>query len=85
MRPAREMLYVVLGREEKYKAKNFIDTVIYRGGDLIGTWTLRPIISAVGIAGTSVIMVPFAAIWAGIALWLGRDYRRRAELETVNA
>ena len=38
MRPAREMLYVVLGREEKYKAKNFIDTVVYRGGDAISAW-----------------------------------------------
>jgi AAA family ATP:ADP antiporter len=84
-KPTTDMLYSVVTPEEKYKAKNFIDTVIYRGGDLIGTWTLRPIISAFGIAGTSVIMVPFAAIWAGIALWLGRDYRRRAELETVNA
>ena len=84
-KPTTDMLYSVVTPEEKYKAKNFIDTVIYRGGDLIGTWSLRPIISAFGIAGTSVIMVPFAAIWAGIALWLGRDYRRRAELETANA
>ena len=38
MRPAREMLYVVLGREEKYKAKNFIDTVVYRGGDALSAW-----------------------------------------------
>ncbi|MES9942564.1 MAG: MFS transporter [Candidatus Thiodiazotropha sp. 6PLUC2] len=38
MRPAREMLYVVLNREEKYKAKNFIDTVVYRGGDAVSSW-----------------------------------------------
>ena len=84
-KPTTDMLYSVVTPEEKYKAKNFIDTVIYRGGDLIGTWTLRPIISAVGIIGTSVIMVPFAAIWAGIALWLGRDYRRRDQELKANA
>ena len=37
-RPAREMLYVVLGREEKYKAKSFVDTVVYRGGDAVSAW-----------------------------------------------
>ena len=84
-KPTTDMLYSVVTPEEKYKAKNFIDTVVYRGGDLIGTWTLRPIISAVGIVGTSVIMVPFAAIWAGIALWLGRDYRRRDQELKANA
>lgn len=38
-RPARETLYIPLGPGEKYKAKPFIDTFIYRGGDLLGTWT----------------------------------------------
>ena len=38
MRPAREMLYVVLDRESKYKAKNFNDTVVYRGGDAVAAW-----------------------------------------------
>jgi AAA family ATP:ADP antiporter len=84
-KPTTDMLYSVVTPEEKYKVKNFIDTAIYRGGDVIGTWTLRPIIAALGIVGTSVIMVPFAALWAGIALWLGRDYRRRGEAANAGA
>ena len=76
-KPTTDMLYSVVTPEEKYKVKNFIDTAIYRAGDLIGTWTIRTFIGFVGIAGTSIIMVPFAALWAGIAIWLGRDYRRR--------
>ena len=76
-KPTTDMLYSVVTPEEKYKVKNFIDTAVYRGGDLIGTWSLRPIISSFGIVGTALVMVPFAAIWAGIALWLGREYRRR--------
>ena len=70
------MLYSVVTPEEKYKAKNFIDTTLYRLGDLIGTWGVRGL-SALGIAGISFLMLPLAAIWAMIVLWLGRDYRRR--------
>ncbi|MGB5337272.1 MAG: hypothetical protein WBN07_16755, partial [Woeseiaceae bacterium] len=52
---------------------------IYRGGDVVGTWTIRLLaILGMGIAGISLLMVPFAVISAVVALWLGRDYRRRA-------
>ena len=37
-KPAREMLWTVLGREEKYKAKPFLDAAVYRGGDLVSGW-----------------------------------------------
>ena len=78
-KPTSDMLYSVVTPEEKYKAKNFIDTTLYRLGDLIGTWGVRGL-SALGIAGISVVMLPLAAIWAMIVLWLGRDYRRRDQL-----
>jgi AAA family ATP:ADP antiporter len=78
-KPSTDMLYSVVTPEEKYKTKNFIDTAIYRGGDVVGTWTIRLLsILGMGIAGISLLMVPFAAISAAVALWLGRDYRRRA-------
>lgn len=72
MRPAREMLYVVLGREEKYKAKNFIDTVVYRGGDAISAWVydgMRQI--GLSLGQISFIAAPLAAIWAIVAYRLG--------------
>ncbi len=75
-KPASDMLYSVVTPEEKYKAKNFIDTAVYRGGDLIGTWAVRAI-WGLGITGISVLMLPFALLWALIAWWLGREYRRR--------
>ena len=78
-KPTSDMLYSVVTPEEKYKAKNFIDTTIYRGGDLIATWTIRGM-SALGIAGTSLAILPFALIWTFAAFWLGRDYRRRDRL-----
>jgi len=76
-KPTTDMLYSVVTPEEKYKTKNFIDTAVYRGGDVIGTWSIK-VMSALGIAGISFVMLPFAALWAIVALWLGRDYRRRA-------
>jgi AAA family ATP:ADP antiporter len=77
MKPTTDMLYSVVTPEEKYKTKNFIDTAVYRGGDVVGTWTVK-IMATLGIAGISFVMLPFAVIWAIVTLWLGRDYRRRA-------
>jgi AAA family ATP:ADP antiporter len=84
-KPTSDMLYSVVTAEEKYKAKNFIDTVLYRTGDVIGTWAVRFMVAGIGLAGTSVVMLPFAAAWVGIAIWLGRDYKRRAAEMPANA
>jgi len=78
-KPTHVMLYSVVTPKEKYKAKNFIDTVVYRGGDLIGTLSVK-FMWAMGISGIAVVMLPFAVVWAVIALWLGRDYLRRDKL-----
>ena len=72
MRPSREMLYVVLDREEKYKAKNFIDTVVYRGGDAVSAWVytgLRGL--GLSLAQIAYIAVPLALVWAWVAYRLG--------------
>lgn len=75
-KPCTDMLYSVVAPDEKYKAKNFIDTAVYRGGDLVGTWSVKAV-WGFGIPAISAAMVPFALLWAGIAIWLGREYRRR--------
>jgi len=81
-KPTSDMLYSVVSSEEKYKAKNFIDTALYRGGDLLGTWTVKLLLTfgGLGIAGISLVMLPFAVLWGLIALWVGRDYRKQAKL-----
>lgn len=78
-KPSTDMLYSVVTPEEKYKTKNFIDTAIYRGGDVAGTWTIK-LMSILGLGFTviSLLMLPFAMISAVVALWLGKDYRRQA-------
>ena len=77
-KPSTDMLYSVVTPEEKYKTKNFIDTTVYRFGDVIGIWAILLMLLRMGMSVVAAVMVPFAVIWALIALWLGRDYRRRA-------
>ena len=84
-KPTSDMLYSVVTPEEKYKAKNFIDTVLYRTGDVAGTWAVRGMLATVGLAGTSILMLPFALVWAFAAIWLGREYQRRDEAARANA
>ncbi len=75
-RPARETLFVPLTRNAKYKAKNLIDTVVYRLGDQLGAWSSAALTwLGLGIAGIAYSAVPLAAAWLLIALWLGRRYR----------
>ena len=77
-KPTSDMLYSVVSPEEKYKAKNFTETALYRGGDLIGAWAVR-MMAGLGLSGIAIICVPIAAVWTFIAFWLGKDYRRRDE------
>jgi AAA family ATP:ADP antiporter len=82
MRPSREMLYVVLGKEEKYKAKNFIDTTVYRGGDAVSAWIYTGLRSlGLGLSGIAWIAVPLAGLWALLAYRRGREQSRLAEMQ----
>jgi ATP:ADP antiporter, AAA family len=78
-RPARETLFTVVSREDKYKSKAFIDTFVYRGGDVIGAWT-DGLLGRLGfaLAGLAALAVPLALVWAGLGLWLGLTQRRVA-------
>jgi AAA family ATP:ADP antiporter len=76
-RPARETLFTVVTREEKYKSKAFTDTFVYRGGDVVGAWTeggLRAF--GLGLVGLASVAIPLAVVWAGLGLWLGRQQTR---------
>ena len=76
-RPAREILFTVVGREEKYKAKNFMDTVIYRGGDAVSGWIFAGLTSmGLGLSGIAFVAVPVAAVWAATGIgWSGSSSR----------
>jgi len=78
-RPSRELLYTVALREDRYKAKSFLDTVVYRTGDQVGAWSVA-LLRAVGLgaAQVSFAAIPLAALWLINALWLGRRQERLA-------
>lgn len=79
-RPAREALFTVVGREDKYKAKAFIDTFVYRVGDVVGAQT-EGLLGRLGLAlgGLVSVVVPLALVWAALGLWLGRAQQRRSQ------
>lgn len=78
-RPARETLYTVVSREDKYKSKAFIDTFVYRGGDLAGAQLEGALAKlGLGLAALASVAVPLALAWAALGLWLGRWQSRYA-------
>lgn len=80
-RPAREVLFTVVPREEKYKAKSFIDTFVYRVGDQVGAWSYAGLLAlGLGLSAISFIAVPVSALWLLVSFWLGR---RNAQMQDV--
>ncbi|MCC5809047.1 MAG: MFS transporter [Ectothiorhodospiraceae bacterium] len=82
MRPARETLYTVTSREDKYKSKAFIDTFVYRGGDVVGA-QVEGLLGrlGMGLAAIASVAVPLALVWAALGFWLGRTQQRIAARE----
>ena len=78
-RPTRETCFTVLPREDKYKAKSFIDTFVYRAGDQIGAWSYAGMgLLGLGLAGISLAAVPIALVWLFNGLQLGRRNEKLA-------
>ena len=78
-RPAREVLFTVLSREDKYKARSFLDTFIYRAGDGLGAWSFPALGGGfgLGMAGMAWVAVPLALVWCALSVWLGREQNAR--------
>ena len=82
MRPAREVLFTVLRREDKYKAKSFIDTFGYRCGDQFGAWSYGGMQAlGLGLSTISYIAVPVIACWCALGVWLGRKQHALADAQ----
>lgn len=78
-RPAREALFTVVSAEEKYKAKSFLDTVVYRGSDWLAT-KLQDFVAVFGIAGPAVALgiAPVALVGIPLAFYLARRQKALA-------
>lgn len=89
-KPAKELLFTLVTREQKYKSKNFIDTAVYRGGDTLSIWIvdglkvgLGAALGAGGLAlALSILPLPVLGVWMGLGLNLGRQAQRRSAAST---
>ncbi|MDR0458060.1 MAG: MFS transporter [Burkholderiaceae bacterium] len=81
--PARQLFFTVMGREEKYKAKNMIDVVVYRGSDALYGW-MYDSLQALGLklGAIALCALPVAAGWIALSTALGRTQERRARAMT---
>jgi ATP:ADP antiporter, AAA family len=72
-RPTREVLFTVLPREDRYKAKSFIDTAVYRLGDQIGAWSFALLtFLKLGLGAISIVAAAASVLWLINSWWLGR-------------
>ena len=79
MRPSRETLFTVVPRADRYKAKAFIDTFVYRTGDAVGAQTEGLLGRlGMGLAALATVALPLAAAWMALGIWLGYAQRARA-------
>ena len=79
MNPAMETLFTVVSREDKYKAKNFIETFVYRFSDQLTVWGYAGLAAlGLGLSGIAFVVAPIAGLSVLLAVWLGR---RQRELE----
>jgi ATP:ADP antiporter, AAA family len=81
-RPTREVLFTVVAREDRYKAKSFLDTVVYRTGDQIGAWAYAGLgLFGLGIPGISATAVSLSLLWLFNSVWLGRRQEKLGGVE----
>ena len=74
-KPAREILFTVVAPESKYKGKNVIDTLVYRGGDAAAGWAFAGLEAlGMGLSAIAWASIPLTLVWA----WLGRRLGRAA-------
>ena len=75
-RPAREVIYTVVSREDRFKSKGFIDTFVYRLGDQVGIWS-STLFASLGGSLASLAAIGIALVWLVSALWLGGEQKKR--------
>ena len=85
-RPGREMLFTLVDNETRYKAKPVVDTVVYRGGDVVTAWFYTGMVGAfsLGLVGVAVMGAVIAVVWAAVGAILGRKFDRKDAKHTTN-
>ncbi len=88
--PLKEMLFTVVDRATKYKSKNFIDTVVYRGSDVTASWMFKGLtVLGFSLSQIALLFIPLLGVWAVISWNLGKMYEqlasKKSELKVENS
>ena len=85
-KPSREILFTGVSREDRYKAKNVMDTVISRGGDAVSNWVHAGVRSFGFLTGGMALMaIPFALTMMSLGIYLGRTQQQREKVSKDEA
>jgi AAA family ATP:ADP antiporter len=80
--PARETLFTVVTREQKYKAKSVIDTAVFRGGDALNGWIYAGLrMLGLDLSGIALVAVPISAVWAALLWLIGKRQEQLAQAQ----
>lgn len=83
-RPSREICFTVVEQSDRYKAKNLIDTVVYRFGDVSSAWMQAGLRSVgYGLGGAVAVGVGASVVWSATAAYLGHNYEKLRRRESA--
>ena len=84
-RPAREMLFTIVDRESRFKAKSVIDIVVYRGGDALTAWAFTALTQGfgLGLAAVAAVGALIAAVWALVGRMLDNTVLGSIEINVM--
>jgi AAA family ATP:ADP antiporter len=82
--PAQQVLFTVVSRAEKYESKAFVDTVVFRGSDVVAS-NICDALERFSVSAAALALVPLAAAWMALGAWLGREQAAQSEVTEGNA
>jgi AAA family ATP:ADP antiporter len=81
--PAQQVLFTVVSRTEKYESKAFVDTVVFRGSDVVAA-NVCDALERFSVSAAALAIVPLAGAWMALGAWLGREQAARSQLADGN-
>ena len=82
VKPGREMLFVPLDADSKYKVKNFLDAVVYRGGDALSAQA-ESLLASVGIVCVLLCGAVISFVWGILGVFLGKSYEKNTNQDSL--
>jgi AAA family ATP:ADP antiporter len=81
--PAQQVLFTVVSRAEKYESKAFVDTVVFRGSDVVAS-NVCDALARFSVSAAALALVPLAGAWMALGAWLGREQAARSQFADLN-